>query len=118
MSEKSGLKTHLSLHNVSEEDRFSSDVELALFRITQEATNNAVKHAKGTSIEVLLSREGESLVLTVADDGIGFAPVFRGTSGFGLSGMRERVMQVGGSVDIRSVPGLGTTVVASVPVGR
>ncbi|MBI2171086.1 MAG: sensor histidine kinase [Chloroflexi bacterium] len=117
VSQQSGIKALLSLLNVSEEDRFSPETELALFRVTQEATNNAVKHAKGTSVEVSLSREGHSLVLKVADDGIGFAASSYGKGGFGLSGMRERVMQVGGSFEINSAPELGTTIIARVPLG-
>jgi signal transduction histidine kinase len=112
-----GLATHFSLRNVNEEERFTPDVELALFRVGQESVNNAVKHAKATSVEVLLSRQVNSVVLKVRDDGVGFAPAARGNSGLGLSQMRERVVQMNGSLDIFSSPGHGTTVVARIPLG-
>ena len=115
-SEDSQLSTSLAMQNIDEQDRFSDDVELALFRVTQEATNNAVKHSKGTSMDVSLSKEGGSLVLRVADNGKGFAAPLRSTGGFGFIAMRERVVQLYGSFDVLSAPGLGTTVIASIPL--
>ena len=92
-------------------------MELALFRVAQEATNNAVKHARATSLVVSLAHEHETLVLEVKDDGMGITLQPGPRQGFGLSGMRERVRQVGGSFDIRSTPGVGTAVIARVPLG-
>jgi len=117
VSKRTELTTRLSLHDVGEEERFGSDIELALFRVTQEAINNAVKYAKGTSLEVAVSKEGGSLVLQVRDNGVGFSFIDQGTKGFGLSGMRERVVQLNGDFDVRSVPELGTTVIAHIPLG-
>ena len=112
-----GLATRFSLRGLNEEERFSPDVELALFRMGQESVNNAVKHAKATSVEVLLSKEVNSLVLEVRDNGVGFSPAARGNNGLGLTQMRERVVQLNGSLDIHSSPGHGTTVVARIPLG-
>ncbi|MBN2098700.1 MAG: hypothetical protein JW753_03790 [Dehalococcoidia bacterium] len=112
-----GLATHFSLRGLNEEERFSPDVELALFRVTQESVNNAMKHAKATLVEVLLSKEVDSLILEVRDNGAGFSSTIRGNNGLGLSQMRERVVQLNGSLDIHSSPGYGTTVVARIPLG-
>jgi signal transduction histidine kinase len=117
MPKRFGLATHFSLRNVNDEERFKPDIELALFRVGQESVNNAVKHAKATSVEVLLSKEVNTVVLSVRDDGIGFAPAAQGNSGLGLAQMRERVAQLNGSLDILSSPGHGTTVVARIPLG-
>ena len=116
VSERTGLPIFLRLDKVSEEERLSPDTELALFRVAQEATSNAIKHASATSLEVSLSREGNAVVLKVADNGVGFSSRAHLKRGLGLSGMRERLVQVDGSLNIQSVPDLGTTVVARVPL--
>jgi signal transduction histidine kinase len=111
------LATHFSLRGLNEEERFSPEVELALFRVSQESVNNTMKHAKATSVQVLLSKDVNSVVLEVRDDGVGFSPAARANNGLGLSQMRERVVQLNGSLDVHSSPGHGTTVVARIPLG-
>ena len=111
-----GLATNLSLLGLNEEERFTPDVELALFRVGQESVNNAVKHAKATSVDVLLSKDIDSVVLKVRDNGIGFSLSSRENNGLGLSQMRERVVQLNGSLDVVSTPGHGTTVTARIPL--
>ncbi|MCI0438683.1 MAG: hypothetical protein L0177_06075, partial [Chloroflexi bacterium] len=102
IASRHGLLTRLTLNNVSEADRFPPDVELAIFRVTQEATNNAVKHAMCKNLEVRLSREGNNLALVVSDDGVGFALAPQSDGGLGISGMNERVMQLNGAFNIFS----------------
>ncbi|MEU8359551.1 sensor histidine kinase [Nonomuraea sp. NPDC048882] len=92
----------------------SADVEQALFRITQEALSNVAKHAGATRTALTLSYADEIVLLDIRDDGTGFAPQER-TDGFGLDGMRQRVRGVGGTLEIESEPGQGTTVAAAVP---
>ena len=106
----------LMLYNIEEEDRFSPDVEDTLFRIAQESINNTIKHAGATSLNLSLSREDGNLILHVIDNGTGFRTASRDKGKFGLPGMRERAIQVGGSLDVHSAPGLGTTVVVSIPI--
>jgi len=93
------------------------DVALCIYRIVQEAINNAVKYASADTIEIMLECREDTLVLNVRDNGIGFN-VNRVTeqSGLGLSSMRERAQLAGGSWEIRSQPGKGTTVSATVPL--
>jgi len=91
------------------------DVQLVIYRVSQEAIGNAVRHSGAARVEVSLAREGERFALTVADDGSGFT-FDQATSGLGLGGMRERAILVGGEIDNESRPGRGTTVRLLVPV--
>jgi signal transduction histidine kinase len=91
-------------------------IEEILYRIAQEALNNALKHAEATTVTVRIRPEGDQVVLEVTDDGQGFdpeAPQHRG--GMGLDSMRERTRQMGGVLEIVSAPGEGTTVRVAVP---
>jgi signal transduction histidine kinase len=112
-----GLVTHFSLEGLQEEDRFSPDIELALFRVSQESINNILKHARATSVQAILSKETNAIVLEVRDNGLGFSTATGRNNGLGLSQMRQRVVQLNGSLDIHSSPGNGTMVVARIPLG-
>jgi len=100
-----------------EKERLALEAESALYRITQEALNNAMKYARPSRVDVLLERRGEQVVLIVEDDGVGFVPLRDEAEGKGLGiiGMRERATLVGGSLEIESKPGEGTAVFARVP---
>ncbi len=101
-----------------------SEVEATLFRIGQEALNNARKHAEGASrVALTLSYMGDVVALDARDDGAGFDPAReagrvrdRDSGGFGLKGMRERVEGVGGALSVESAPGEGTTLTVELPV--
>lgn len=110
------ISPQLMLYNIDEEDRFPPDIEDTLFRIAQEAINNTIKHAQATSLNLSLSREDGHIILHATDNGIGFKTTSRDKGKYGLPGMRERAIQVGGSLDIHSAPGQGTTVVVSIPI--
>ena len=73
------------------------------------------KHARATRVEVSLEYGPESVVLRVRDDGAGFDSARTQSGGFGLIGMRERARLLGGDVEIRSEPGEGTLVEATLP---
>jgi signal transduction histidine kinase len=93
-----------------------------LLLVAQEALLNAARHAAATATTVRLHvpPPGDALVLEVADDGRGFDPVARPGAPqghFGLDGMRERVERIGGTLDVRSSPGGGTTVTVRLPLG-
>jgi signal transduction histidine kinase len=97
------------------------DVEEALFRIAQQALNNAMKHASPTVVVVTIRLEADPpnrrVVLEVADNGLGFDRDSLGDEGgIGLDSMRERVEKVGGELTVVSTPGEGTRVKASVPI--
>ena len=97
------------------ESRLPPDTETALYRITQEALTNVVKHAHASRVSIVLTRKDASVTAVIEDDGRGFDPANTREGGFGLLGMRERVELIGGRLDVEA-NGAGTTIVAEVPV--
>lgn len=89
-------------------------VELACFRIAQEALTNVLRHSGATRVTVTLAPRDDEILLSVIDDGRGFAPERLG--GLGLITMRERAQQLGGTFDIETVPEAGTCVRACLPL--
>jgi signal transduction histidine kinase len=96
--------------------RFTREVESTVYRLVQEALTNIAKHAQATRVAVEISERDGEIALVVRDDGSGFDPRQQ-SSGFGLIGMRERLALVNGSFDIRSSPGAGTELRATIPSG-
>jgi signal transduction histidine kinase len=92
------------------------DLTVSLFRIVQEALQNAVKYSRAHTVDVHLHGEPEGLVLTVSDDGVGFDVDTAWGKGLGLISIGERIQAIGGTLDIRSSPGAGTTLTVQVPV--
>ena len=94
------------------ERRLDPKDEKQLFRIVQEALNNALKHSDAETLEVELTMQNGRVVASIRDDGVGFDPeAARRRSGrLGLTSMRERVEELGGELEIRSRPGEGTEV--------
>ncbi len=100
--------------------RLAPEVELGAFRIVQESLRNAQRHAGAHHVDVVLDFAGEDLRLRVVDDGQGFDPhaaPATGSASLGLVGMRERARLLGGAVVLRSTPGIGTVVEATLPTG-
>ena len=100
--------------------RLDGNVETNLYRILQEALNNTFKHASAKAVNIVLENRGQEVVLVIEDDGVGFDPdkgskSERAGRGLGLIGMRERAAIIGGSIEIESSPGKGTTVFVRVP---
>ena len=91
------------------------EVEVALLRTGQEALANVAKHAAASRVGVTLSYMEDVVTLDVRDDGVGFSPPAVDGAGFGLSGMRQRVQRVAGTLAVESAPGEGTAVSATVP---
>lgn len=89
--------------------------QIMLFRCTQEAMSNAMKHSKGSQLIVDLSCETEILKVTVTDNGEGL-DISAMTSGVGMKSLKERMEMIGGHFSINSAPGNGTSVVLTVPV--
>ena len=87
-----------------------------LFRILQEALTNVMRHAQAHTVDVRLALEDGWLCLTVSDDGRGFIPAPGRPSSFGLVGMRERVLMLGGSLQLDSRLGEGTTLYVRIPL--
>jgi PAS domain S-box-containing protein len=93
-----------------------ADASVALFRIAQEALNNAAKHSAAKRITVDLEEGGGELVLSISDDGKGFDPASAPRGRWGMTTMRERAEAAGGRLTVESVPGSGTTVRAALPL--
>jgi PAS domain S-box-containing protein len=101
--------------------RFTNETETHLYRIVQEALNNIAKHAQATCVNVLLERRDGEMVLITEDDGKGFVPAEKPLpdepgGGLGLVGMHERAALIGGTFEIESAPGKGTTIYVRVPL--
>jgi len=97
--------------------RLTPEVELGVFRIAQEAVRNTFRHAGASHLLVTVTFGPDELVLSVADDGQGFSLESLGehdSEHLGLLGMRERARLLGGHLDVRSAPGQGTVVEATV----
>jgi PAS domain S-box-containing protein len=127
-----GAAVRLQVEKISEEgrevdyeealgnDRLPTEVETALFRVTQEALTNVRKHAPSARVKIALRQSNNGVQLQVRDWGPGFDPE-KATDGggpgerLGLSSMRERVALLGGNLEVRSKPGEGTEVVAEIP---
>jgi PAS domain S-box-containing protein len=95
----------------------SPEAEEQLYRLTQEALNNVVKHARTVAASVVVTCGPAQVTVAVHDDGIGFDPALGRPGHLGLASMRERVTRLGGRLDVVSDPGVGTTITATVPVG-
>jgi two-component system, NarL family, sensor kinase len=93
-------------------------VEVGLYRIAQEALQNALRHAAASRIFLRLETSSDRVRLVVQDDGKGFPEGSASTSRFGLVGMRERARLLGGSFQVESSPGAGTRITAEVPLRR
>jgi signal transduction histidine kinase len=92
------------------------DLTLCLFRVAQEALQNAIRHGRAGKIAMHLQGGGSSLALTIVDDGIGFDVNSAWGGGLGLVSMAERVESIGGEMSVRSSPGAGTSIEVTVPV--
>jgi signal transduction histidine kinase len=99
------------------DERLPPALDSAIYRIVQEALTNAAKHAGAGHARVTVTATDGAVEVTVTDDGSGFDPA-EPSSGFGLTGMRERATLLGGSLDISSAPDLGATVRAVIPRRR
>ena len=104
------------------EPQLTPDQSIALFRVVQEALNNVAKHASARHVDVVLFARRDELTLEIRDDGRGLTVDGGGErverkGAFGITGMRERVLSLGGWMDVTGAPGKGTTVMVGIPVG-
>ena len=95
-------------------EKLPDELKVCIYRVVQEALNNAAAHSGAKNAKVTVSRKGELIHVRVEDDGRGFDP--GRTRGMGLLGMEERVRRLNGTLGVRSAPGQGTTVTAELPV--
>jgi signal transduction histidine kinase len=114
--ERTGMKMNLVVRGTRQ--KLGSFVETVIFRVTQEALLNVIRHAGVQSANIDLSYGSQEIRLEVSDQGNGFNPsqVFSPPRGFGLVAMRERVEAVGGQFEVIASPGSGTRVIALIPL--
>jgi signal transduction histidine kinase len=108
------IKLDLNFEAGRSQSRLLGEVEDTAYRLVQEALSNTVHHGEAQRVEVDVSEEDGTLRVRVRDDGRGFDPG-AATDGFGLISMRERAELAGGSLELQSTPGEGTTIVAVIP---
>jgi len=119
MQERCGLRLHLTVRG--DPVRLAPDIELAAYRIVQQALANVAAHAQARNVWLDVTFTSEHLTLVVRDDGVGFAPPDQPADlahqgHFGLMGMRERALLYGGQLTITSSPGQGATITARLPL--
>ena len=115
LEERGGPKVDLQI-DLPADKRLPAKLETAIFRITQEALTNVVKHADAEAVRITFAFGERSVLLSVEDDGQGFSQTREPVGGFGLIGMRERVASVNGSLDITSERGTGTRLAVEIPL--
>jgi two-component system sensor histidine kinase UhpB len=117
-SRRTGVR--VSVHVEPEYGTVRPEIQLALFRIAQEALNNVAKHARATQVEIKLKCPASECVMAISDNGVGFDAMQvegsrRAGSGLGMVTMQERAEAIGGHFDVGSLPDEGTRVLVRVP---
>jgi signal transduction histidine kinase len=114
--ERSGISVRLRSHLPPRDLGLPPEVEVACFRIVQEALSNAARHSRAEHVEVRIERRGDHLCIAVTDDGVGFDITDGATPGrFGLVGMRERARLIGADLAVESHAGEGTRLELTLP---
>ena len=112
--ERTGIRTTLEVNLPG--GRLPPETETVFYRFIQEALTNVVKHAGAERVSIVLTQRDGGVRVVVEDDGRGFETGDVRRDALGFTGMRERVALVGGTLEIESSPGAGTTIVAYVPL--
>jgi signal transduction histidine kinase len=111
-SRRGEMEVEVRSENVAEE--LADELKVAVYRVVQEALNNAQRHAHAKNVVVELAQTAGTIRVRVADDGSGFDA--KRTRGMGLLGMEERVKRLGGKITVTSQAGAGTTIEAELPL--
>ncbi|MFQ5486222.1 MAG: ATP-binding protein, partial [Desulfobacterales bacterium] len=99
--------------------QFDNDLSTAIFRISQEALTNIVRHAKASRVQIDLNQQNGELILKITDNGKGITEKeINSSTSFGLMGMRERMHTWGGKVEISGSKNRGTTLVVKLPISK
>lgn len=112
MSRRGETEVEVRSENVTED--LADEIKLCVYRVVQEALNNAQRHAHAKNVVVELAQAGGAIRVKIADDGSGFDA--KRARGMGLLGMEERVKRLGGKITVESQPGTGTTIEAELPL--
>jgi two-component system NarL family sensor kinase len=113
--ERSGVRIELAC--ALRQPALTPDIEITLYRVAQEALTNIERHAQARNVVLQVRQRENRVQLELRDDGCGFDPdQLSATPGIGLNNMRERVELLGGQFELRSAPGQGTRITASLPL--
>jgi PAS domain S-box-containing protein len=115
-AQDTGIQCEMCIAN--HEIQLEENQAIALFRIVQESLTNVARHAKADKVVITLGRDADNYILKIRDDGVGFDTSEIKTSSFGLVGIRERAMLLGGTFFICSQPGSGTEIVMNIPINN
>ena len=117
LTDEVGRNSNIRFHRDVENIEMPAAIALLVFKIAREGILNALKHADPTDVTVTVAEEGENIVLRVKDNGSGFDTAAPGPEGhYGMAMMRERAKVGGGSLDVHSAVGLGTTITVRFPI--
>ena len=112
ISRRSDMEVEVHSQNVSED--LGDETKVTVYRLVQEALNNAATHASARNAKVTVAQVSDKIKIEITDDGLGFDP--KRQRGMGILGMEERVRRLGGTFTIESAPGKGATVKAELPL--
>ena len=117
ISEETGIKGTVDIYG--SEERLNKKLELTLYRLTQEALSNIVKHSRAKEFNIQIMNNKDIIKLMISDDGVGFDPAHTNnksnSSGFGLLNMQERIGIYNGKLKIDSSEGNGTLIITEIP---
>jgi signal transduction histidine kinase len=113
-----GINTgvHCQLHIAKGYLQLNESQSTALFRITQESLTNVARHAQADRVDIVLHKTAQEYVLKIRDNGVGFNRTIKKVGTFGLVGIHERVLMLGGEVDVNSGLEKGTEIVVRLPI--
>jgi signal transduction histidine kinase len=112
ISRRSDMEVEVHSENVSED--LGDETKVTVYRLVQEALNNAATHASAKNAKVTVAQASDKITIEITDDGHGFNPERQ--RGMGILGMEERVRRLGGTLTIESAPGKGAMVKAELPL--
>ena len=107
-------ETEVEVHSENVSEKLPDEIKVCIYRLVQEALNNAATHAAAQNVKVTVIQGADKISVEVADDGHGFEPERQ--RGMGILGMEERVRRLGGTLAMQSSPGKGATVMAELPI--
>jgi PAS domain S-box-containing protein len=101
-----------------DENRLNEQTRINIYRVIQEAMSNALRHSKGTRIDVQAVMHNDTLVILIEDNGVGFDPdiALKKSGGIGLQSIKNRIVSLNGNIEIDSVQGRGTSITIEIPL--
>lgn len=117
LRETTSIAHSFSYDDTIDWDGLTGDIKINLYRMVQETLQNSVKHAQCKNVSVDFAKEKNNLLITIADDGRGFSTK-RGKKGIGMRNIASRMEKLGGSWDVTSTQGKGTTVLFKIPIKK